>query len=369
MVTPKFLVENIESLYKIWIFFKKQKKSVQISFVLLPCLICLSLLWFGSSELRWAKLISKFSKNIIINGDFESPLDSSIGGWGTGNYEKMFEDINKNKLRSPIFWISSKAEADIKGYIDYRILVNGNRSFKIINNHSQENNVFGTISQRVSVKPHAKYLFSSSVRFSEDTLAGILNIVFYPDEWNDRIKPSLNKKGRWIKVEKIINSDEYQDLHIRFISENLGTVWIDDVSLKPINLAALYCRFLPFIIIVALFLWLVNITETQSLVLSKDGSTHTIDSEHSKSSSLNNEEKVMRTSWFGFGHLNSFVMPGKHCPFCKRDITIEIENDLPGFSSIKINDSAVHNHLLIDDGNIMYKCPYCEKKFNIRNIR
>ncbi|MGC8642340.1 MAG: hypothetical protein ACP5XB_20965 [Isosphaeraceae bacterium] len=64
-----------------------------------------------------------------------------------------------------------------------------------------------------------------------------------PNSWhpltNSRFEKDLNVVGRWTKVEQLIQADNEATtiaLGFQIISENnVGEMWIDDVSLEPIG--------------------------------------------------------------------------------------------------------------------------------------
>lgn len=149
-------------------------------------------------------------ENVLTNGGFESGLD----GWGTGIYEP----------RESPFW----GQASASGVVASDEAHGGSASFKIVNASPFAPQIYRTMSQAVDVLGGAEYCLSFWAK-TLNAQPGILSFAFN-DAWSDRIglPPGTND---WTSVSHDFVTED-SNIDIRMITENTGTVWVDDVSLS-----------------------------------------------------------------------------------------------------------------------------------------
>lgn len=166
-------------------------------------------------------------KSFVKNGGFENDYD----GWGTGNNEGLSGRLSGKDA----FW-ARLFDVDITGEIDSRVKQTGLKSFKIVNKTPLRPHSYRTMSQRIDgLKPDTRYRISFWVK-AESAKAGTLKIVtdfawsygrgIDPGtyEWREHILDFRTKPGETL-------------IDLRIISEDSGTVWIDEIELREFSLA------------------------------------------------------------------------------------------------------------------------------------
>jgi hypothetical protein len=188
-------------------------------------------------------IFSLFIWNVWINGNFEDDKNNLLknGGfekgfefWGTGYYET---DIYKGSLGA--FWASrvgspqsSMTIADVRADIDADIHKSGSKSLKIINNSSLQSNIFGSMSQRITgLMKNTNYLASYWVK-AERANRGTFEITV-DQPWKQRtaIDPGTYD---WKKYTHIFNTGDNNFIDFRIITEEPGTVWVDNLSFSRV---------------------------------------------------------------------------------------------------------------------------------------
>jgi hypothetical protein len=150
--------------------------------------------------------------NLATNGGFES--GSLSAPWGTGIYEP----------RSPgVFWGSADAEAAVLS----DVVRSGSYALRIINRSAAAPNVYRTLSQKVNVQggtPHC-------LTFWERTQGGTSGMLTFRlnDSWSSAIGIGAGSASWAQRAFSFTTEDGNIDL--RIVSENTGTVWVDDIVL------------------------------------------------------------------------------------------------------------------------------------------
>jgi Carbohydrate binding domain len=167
-------------------------------------------------------------ENLLKNGGFEDDLNF----WGTGYYET---DVYHGSLG--VFWasrvgtsIDAMNVADVRGDIDSDNHKSGSKSFKITNNSPLEAHIYGSMSQRVTgLLKNTDYIASFWVK-AERASRGTLEITT-DLKWSKRklIEPGTYD---WKEFSQVFNTDNNTFVDFRIISEEPGTVWIDDIVFR-----------------------------------------------------------------------------------------------------------------------------------------
>ena len=159
--------------------------------------------------------------NLVLNGGFEQELDH----WGTGYYET---DAYRGKLGT--FWASRLGDeiADVRGDVDSEVHHCGAKSFKITNNQTFMPNLYGSMSQRITgLLPNTDYLAAVWVKAER---AGKRTLEITTDlEWKGRLTIEPGTYG-WRRYTQVFNTGDSTYVDFRILSEDPGTVWIDDLS-------------------------------------------------------------------------------------------------------------------------------------------
>jgi len=150
------------------------------------------------------------ARNLVENSGFENRLE----GWGTGQYEP----------RNEVFW----GAADAAATIDTQIRHSGKMSLKIVNRSTRKPHVYRTLSQRINgLKRNTKYSASFWVK-ANNAAAGTL-ILTTDMAWSQRMAIAAGTYG-WRQFTRIFDTGNNDFVDLRFISEDVGTVWLDDIS-------------------------------------------------------------------------------------------------------------------------------------------
>lgn len=165
------------------------------------------------------------TKSFVKNGDFEDDYDN----WGTGNNESPV-----GRLYGPaVFW-TRLTDVDITGEMDSRIKKTGLKSFKIVNKTPLKPHAYRTMSQRINgLKPDTRYRISFWIK-TESAKAGTLKVVTdFAWSYGRGIDPGTYDWREYTLDFRTKPGESLIDL--RIISEEPGTVWIDDIELKEIS--------------------------------------------------------------------------------------------------------------------------------------
>jgi hypothetical protein len=147
--------------------------------------------------------------NLIADGGFESGL---VAPWGTGIYEPQ----------SQIFWGSANATATVVSDFVH----SGRAALRIANQSPMAPQVYRTLSQRINVTAGAPYCLSFWAR-SQGSQPGILSIAVNK-AWTNRASIGGGTFD-WTEFAHSFTA-EAAAIDIRLISENVGTVWLDDIA-------------------------------------------------------------------------------------------------------------------------------------------
>jgi hypothetical protein len=201
--------------------------------------VVVTLLVGSSSPWWWNKIFHKDTpsqtpvtlvdkENLLRNGGFEEDFNF----WGTGYYET---DVYHGSLG--IFWAArvgmpkeAMKIADIRGDIDSDIHKSGSKSFKITNNSPLEAHIYGSMSQRITgLMKNTDYIASFWVK-TERAGRGTFDITT-DLEW---LKRKYIEAGTydWKEFSQVFNTGDNTFVDFRIISEEPGTVWVDDMAFK-----------------------------------------------------------------------------------------------------------------------------------------
>jgi hypothetical protein len=149
-------------------------------------------------------------RNILQNPDFENQLE----GWGTGQYEP----------RSEVFWGAAEATATI----DTQTAHSGKKSLKIVNRSSRKPQIYRTMSQRINgLKRNTKYVATFWAKANNASAATLM--LTTDMAWSQRIAISAGTYN-WREFKRIFDTGNNDYIDFRFISEDVGTVWLDDIA-------------------------------------------------------------------------------------------------------------------------------------------
>jgi len=168
--------------------------------------------------------------NLLKNGGFEDDYKF----WGSGYWET---EIYRGSL--PPFWSASirsgfapeqSSVTNVNGSIDTEIKKSGNKSFKITNNSPLQAHIYGSMSQRITgLQENSNYKVTFWVRAER---AGSKTFEITTDlRWIHR---KLIESGsyNWQQFTYLFNTGNSNYIDLRFISEEPGTVWVDDIAVK-----------------------------------------------------------------------------------------------------------------------------------------
>ena len=166
--------------------------------------------------------------NLLRNGGFEEDFKY----WGTGYYET---DLYKGSLG--IFWASRVGGpvegmkiADVRAEIDTVVKKSGEKSLKIINNSPRDAHIYGSMSQRITgLQKNTNYVATFWIK-AERSGRGTFEITT-DLPWMKR-KPIEAGTYDWTEFTQIFNTAGSNFIDFRILSEEPGTVWVDDIKLK-----------------------------------------------------------------------------------------------------------------------------------------
>jgi hypothetical protein len=159
-----------------------------------------------------APQVTQAPGNLVKDGGFETGL---VAPWGTGIYEP----------RSDIFWGAASATATVV----HSNVHSGSSALMIVNQSPQAPNVYRTMSQQVAVTAGAPYCLSFYA-MSQDSKAGALSIAV-DHAWLHRARPGPGTYA--YHIFQFSFTAESALIDVRVISENTGTVWVDDIAVTP----------------------------------------------------------------------------------------------------------------------------------------
>jgi len=150
--------------------------------------------------------------DLVVDGGFE---DGVVAPWGTGIYEP----------RADIFWGAADASAVAAGSDAH----SGAVALFITNGSSLAPNVYRTMSQAVAVTAGAQYCLS----FWAKSLGSQPGILSFPLNvaWSSRITV-LGGSYDWTEYAGTLTA-ESDSFDVRLISENQGSILVDDIEMTP----------------------------------------------------------------------------------------------------------------------------------------
>jgi hypothetical protein len=152
--------------------------------------------------------------NLVGNGGFES--GSLSFPWGTGIYEP--------RASGEVFWGSADADAVVVSDSVH----GGAYALRITNRSAQAANVYRTLAQKVAVTGGQQHCLTWWAR-TANASNGILNFRLN-DSWSLVLSIAGGLPNYTQYAGTFIAEDSNVDL--RILSENTGTVWIDDIELS-----------------------------------------------------------------------------------------------------------------------------------------
>ncbi|MBR5809426.1 MAG: beta-galactosidase, partial [Clostridia bacterium] len=173
-------------------------------------------------------------------------FSAGVGHFGLANYiEELngyrFENVQTVVGLGDIVTKDRKVDswdAGVQGGADvtFEMVTNNgasnNTSLHIVNKTEKADNVYGTIYQRVPVKPNTEYEFSFKVLGTNDARSSL----FSWDDWDNREYFGYNGGNwtTWTKVTRTFTtgSNEYYK-GVRFLFEGKCDVYLDDITVKP----------------------------------------------------------------------------------------------------------------------------------------
>jgi hypothetical protein len=180
----------------------------------------------------WRGSHPKQPTSLLYNGGFED----GFRHWGTGYLETEWY-----KGSMTPFWASfigsgrAKREAivaDVRGELVTDVKRSGGSSLKIVNNQEHIPHLYGTISQRMTgLEPNSPYraeLWVKADRARSRALQVTTDL-----EWVHRTAIAPGTYG-WTKVIHDFSTGEAPYIDFRLISEEPGTVWVDDIKVNRI---------------------------------------------------------------------------------------------------------------------------------------
>lgn len=166
------------------------------------------------------KKYSMDKENLIKNGGFEEDLEY----WGNGMLE-----IQKFHGGLHRFWV--QPGANIRYKIDSDVKKSGLKSLKIISNQPLTPYMYGTACQAITgLIKNTKYMASFWVKAelaNEKTLRVTMDFV----EWSSN-KELEEGTYDWREFRFIFDTKDSNYIEFRILSEEPGTVWIDDISIN-----------------------------------------------------------------------------------------------------------------------------------------
>jgi cyclophilin family peptidyl-prolyl cis-trans isomerase len=152
--------------------------------------------------------------NLAVNGGFET---GALGApWGTGIYEPRPQSEG-------VFWGAANADATVVSGEAH----SGAYSLRIANRSPAAPNVYRTLSQKVKVAGGAAHCLTWWAKTQGGT-SGMLTFRLN-DAWTSAIGMGAGTPG-WTQYGFTFTAED-GDIDLRIVSENTGTVWIDDIVL------------------------------------------------------------------------------------------------------------------------------------------
>lgn len=160
--------------------------------------------------------------NLIVDGSFE---DGLVPPWGGGHYER-----EKGEFRFGIWWNSANAQAFMK--IDSDVRFSGKRSLRLTNLSPAKPHVFSTTSQRITGL-HPNTIYRITMRIKAEQIRSSAISLAIDAGWEKRLPSFPAGTYDWRLYSAVINIGHNDYIDLRFIHQDTGTVWIDDVVVTP----------------------------------------------------------------------------------------------------------------------------------------
>lgn len=160
--------------------------------------------------------------NLIVDGSFE---DGLVPPWGGGHYER-----EKGGFRFGIWWNSANAQAFMK--IDSDVRFSGKRSLRLTNLSPAKPHVFSTTSQRITGL-HPNTIYRITMRIKAEQIRSSAISLAIDAGWEKRLPSFPAGTYDWRLYSAVINIGHNDYIDLRFIHQDTGTVWIDDVVVTP----------------------------------------------------------------------------------------------------------------------------------------
>ncbi len=166
--------------------------------------------------------------SLLMNGGFEDQFRS----WGSGYYET----VKYRGAMSPFWgsWVltgdtATEDVADVRGDLVGDITHSGNYSLKITNKVTPKAHIYGSISQRVTgLEVNTDYIAEFWIKADRASPGTLQLTTDLPWKYRTSIPPGTYD---WIKRTHKFNTGDKTHIDFRFISDQPGTVWLDDASL------------------------------------------------------------------------------------------------------------------------------------------
>ncbi|MBT9587870.1 CHAT domain-containing protein [bacterium] len=161
------------------------------------------------------------SQELLLEGGFERGL---VPPWGTGHYES-------GNFNFGIWWNSSSCRSFAK--MDSAVAHRGRSSLRLTNFSKAGAHIFGTTAQRIrAVQPNTVY--EAELWARADSLASGSVLVVADAAWHVRLFSLPPGSYDWTPFRVQFNSKDLSFIDFRIIHQNTGTVWLDEVVLRPV---------------------------------------------------------------------------------------------------------------------------------------
>lgn len=178
------------------------------------CLVFLSV--YPAADPLQAADAFEFDQNILVNGDFEQDLQHP---WGTGLYSEG----------KPVWWNSSSCRST--ALVTTETARNGKTSFFIDNPSPRAPHVYGTMAQRIDIRPDQRYRLVLWAGARDLASNGAVNIAV-DQKW--LVRPVALPAGSYpLTLFDGMFSLPGNFAEVRIISEDQGKVWLDDIRVVP----------------------------------------------------------------------------------------------------------------------------------------
>ncbi len=163
-------------------------------------------------------------------GDIETyRFHGSLGVFWASQTTVYVLEILKNK-NVVILRKEAKEVTNVRGEIDSEIRRSGKKSFKITMGSPMGSHRYGSMSQRITgLTKNTEYIVRFWVK-AERAGKGTFEITM-DKEWNER-KQIDEGTYPWQEFKHRFNIGDKRYIDFRIISEEAGTVWVDDISFK-----------------------------------------------------------------------------------------------------------------------------------------